>query len=119
MPSDFKDLIAWRKAMDFVTDLYELTKIFPPEERFGLTAQLRRAAVSIPSNIAEGQSRHSGPDFRHFLYQARGSAAEVQTQLLIARNLDYISEKDCSHFEAKVEEIARILNGLSKAIERS
>jgi four helix bundle protein len=116
--SDFKDLIAWQKAMDLVTEVYRLTKSFPNDERFGLTAQLRRAAVSVPSNIAEGQARHSGADFRHFLHQARGSLAEVQTQLLIARNLGYISDADRRRLEERTEEAARILNGLTKAIAR-
>lgn len=101
-----------------MTEVYAVTKSFPADERFGLTAQLRRDAVSVPSNIAEGQSRHSGPDFRHFLHQARGSLAEVQTQMLIARNLEYISAKACAAVEERIEELARILNGLIRSIQR-
>ena len=104
--------------MELVTEVYAITKSFPADERFGLTAQLRRAAVSVPSNIAEGQARHSGPDFRLFLHQARGSLAEVQTQMLIARNLKYISAEACTAIEERVEELARILNGLIRSIQR-
>ena len=85
----YQDLIAWQKAMVMVTEVYELTKVFPTDERFGLTSQIRRAAVSVPSNIAEGQARNSTGEFVQFLGIARGSLAEVATQLLIARNLKF------------------------------
>ena len=80
----FRDLIAWQKAIDLVAEIYEATKGFPKEEIYALTNQLRRAAVSVPSNIAEGQGRFSTSEFRHFLGNARGSLFEVQTQIVFA-----------------------------------
>jgi four helix bundle protein len=86
----YKDLVAWQRAMELVTATYKSTAGFPKEEQFGLTSQLRRAAVSIPSNIAEGQGRLSEKEFRYFLGQARGSLMEVETQFQIAQNLGYL-----------------------------
>ena len=96
MGESFRDLIAWRKAMDLVTQIYRVTKAFPRDELYGLQNQLRRAAVSVPSNIAEGQARFSHKEFHHFLSQARGSLVEIETQLLIARNLTYLSPTEPS-----------------------
>src|ERR1035437_10020618 len=87
MGRSYRDLIAWQKAMKFVTQIYEVTQRFPSEERYGLTNQLRRASVSELSNIAEGQARFSQKKFHHFLSMARGSLVEIETQLLIARDL--------------------------------
>jgi four helix bundle protein len=84
-----KNLDVWRKSLTFVTSIYDQTQSFPAEERYGLTNQLRRAAVSIPSNIAEGAARQTNQEFLQFLYIALGSCAEVETQLLISRNLNY------------------------------
>jgi four helix bundle protein len=112
----FNDLIAWQKAMDLVEDVYRLTKLFPKDELFGLTSQLRRAAVSIPSNIAEGQSRRSSKEFIQFLSIAQGSLAEVETQVLIATRLQYISEDPSKVVLEKTAELGRILNGLMEAI---
>src|SRR5262245_52079237 len=89
----YSDLIAWQKAMDLVMQIYKITREFPPEERFGLTNQLRRAAVSVPSNIAEGQGRHATRDFLRCLSIAYGSLQEVETQLVIASRLDYLKEE--------------------------
>ena len=89
----YRDLIAWQKAMDFVGDIYTSTNIFPTSEQFGLISQLRRAAVSIPSNIAEGQGRISKGEFKQFLGNARGSLLEVETQILISRKLGYLVRK--------------------------
>jgi four helix bundle protein len=114
----FNDLIAWRKAMDFVEDVYRATKQFPKEELFGLTSQLRRAVVSIPSNIAEGQSRRSTKEFLQFLGIARGSLGEVETQILIATRLHYIPEVVSTALLARSSELGRILNGLSNAIAK-
>ncbi len=86
MAQTYVDLIAWQESMDLVTAIYQATKTFPREELYGLIAQLRRAAVSIPSNIAEGQARYSHAEFHHFLRNARGSLAEVETQIRIARS---------------------------------
>src|SRR5882762_292182 len=93
MGRSYRDLVAWQKAMKFVTAIYEVTQRFPSEERYGLTNQLRRASVSVPSNIAEGQARFSQKEFHHFLSQARGSLVEIETQLLIARNLKYLNRR--------------------------
>jgi len=84
MNKSYRDLVAWQKAMDLVTAIYRLTASFPKEEVYALTSQLRRAAVSVPSNIAEGQGRHGAAEFRHFLRQASGSLMELETQVMIA-----------------------------------
>lgn len=88
MAKSYRDLIAWRKAMDLATAIYQVTENFPSSERYGLTNQLRRASTSIPSNIAEGQARFSKRDFAHFLRQAMGSLAEVETQILLLQSSD-------------------------------
>jgi four helix bundle protein len=85
----YRDLIAWQKAIELVTEIYRATQGFPDRERFGLTSQLRRAAVSVPSNVAEGQGRRSTGEFKQFLGHARGSLLEVETQIFIANNLGY------------------------------
>ena len=117
MGQSYKDLIAWQKAMALVTEIYRATQSFPREEIYGLTSQLRRAAVSVPSNIAEGQARHSQKEFRLFLSHARGSLVEVETQLMIAQNLGYLSGKDAEHLLGLAAELGRILNGLMGAIK--
>ena len=119
MGQDFKKLIAWAKSMDIVAAVYEATQTFPKTEIYGLTAQIRRAAVSIPSNIAEGQARYSKKDFQHFLRQAKGSAAELQTQVLIAKRLRYLKEQLADRLEASIEELMRILNGLINSLDES
>ncbi len=98
--------------MQFVTTLYEETAAFPRHELYGLTNQLRRSAVSVPSNIAEGSGRGSKKEFHQFLCHARGSLLEVETQMEIARNLGYLSEKRFRELLAKTNEIGRMLNGL-------
>jgi four helix bundle protein len=108
----YKDLVAWQKAMDFVTEIYQVTQKFPKHELFGLTSQLRRAAVSIPSNIAEGQGQLSKGDFRRFLGHARGSLSELETQIIISQNLNYLSEEEVTNLLALATEVGRILNGL-------
>ena len=90
---DFRQYEVWKKAVDFTTDVYKLTELFPPSERFGLIDQLNRASVSIASNIAEGSARNSEKDFVHFLEISLGSSFEVETQLLISKNLNNISEE--------------------------
>ena len=117
MGQSYKDLIAWQKAMTLVTETYPATRGFPREEIYGLTSQLRRAAVSVPSNIAEGQARHSQKEFKLFLSHARGSLVEVETQLIIACNLLYLSSKDAERLLGLAAELGRILNGLVGAIK--
>jgi four helix bundle protein len=116
MGRSYKDLHAWQKAMDLVTAIYSTTANFPSEERFGLTSQLRRAAVSIPSNIAEGQGRLSEKESRYFLGQARGSLMEVETQLQIANNLGYIDAAQIKGLLNNCAEVGKILNGLLASI---
>lgn len=86
-----RSLVAWQRAMELVTEVYRVTGTFPKHELYGLVSQLRRAAVSVPSNLAEGYGRNSRNEFHHFIGQARGSLAEVETQIEIARNLGYVS----------------------------
>jgi four helix bundle protein len=115
----YHDLVAWQKAMNLVTDLYRYTELFPKTEIYGLTSQLRRAAVSVPSNIAEGQGRTSTGEFKQFLGHARGSLLETETQLQIARNLKYLSSDDCAILLCECSEVGRILNGLIAALPRN
>ena len=115
----YKDLIAWQKAMDLVEAIYRLTQPFPSEEKFGLTSQLRRAAVSIPSNIAEGYSRRSRADYVRFLDIARGSANEIETQLLIAVRLHVAGEDQAAKVMEQAMEVQRILKGLVDSLLRS
>ena len=116
MGRSYKDLVAWQKSMSLVTEVYRATAAFPKDELFGITSQLRRAAVSIPSNIAEGQGRLSEKEFRYFLGQARGSLMEVETQLQIAENLGSLQKKLASELLASCAEVGRILNGLLSTV---
>jgi len=109
-----ESLEVWQKAMDFVLNIYEVTKAFPADERFGLTSQVRRAAVSIPANIAEGAARQSDKEFIRFLAIAQGSCSEVETELLIARRLDYLSQAAYQELKNVADMIGRMLIGLSK-----
>ena len=105
----YKELIVWQKAMDLVCLVYEVTKSFPKDELYGLTQQIRRAVVSVPSNIAEGQARKSTAEFRNFLSIARGSMAEVETQLLIALRLNYLQQPQLQRIMAVHDEISKML----------
>jgi four helix bundle protein len=109
---DFKDLFAWQKAHVLAVNIYKETSTFPKSEQFGLTNQIRRAAVSVASNIAEGFGRRTAADRRHFYEMARASLHEVQAQLLIARDIDYLqNDIYCSLYDASVE-CHKILTGL-------
>lgn len=112
----YQNLIVWQKALDLVVAVYALTGVFPREELYGLTTQMRRAAVSIPSNIAEGSRRGSKKDFRHFLRIAFSSGAELETQLLIVGRLPFGRELDYRAVEALLDEIMRMLNTMTKSI---
>jgi len=116
MGQSYRDLIAWQKAMQLVTDIYRETKSFPIEERYGLTNQLRKAAVSVPSNIAEGQARFSPREFHRFLSIARGSLVEVETQIEIATNLGFLAHAAGSRLHKQTSELGRILNALLASI---
>jgi four helix bundle protein len=116
MTQTFRDLIAWQQGKALAREVYEITRLFPDEERFGLVTQLRRAAVSIPSNIAEGRGRGTKKDFAHFLMQARGSLYEVETQLELANELHYINVADAARLLKACDELSRVLNGLINSI---
>ena len=109
---NFKDLIVWQKSMDLVEEVYKLVKLLPDDEIYGLSSQMRRSAVSIPSNIAEGQKRKSVKDFANFLSYAKGSCAELQTQLLICVRLEYFSENDANKLIDLTVEIDKMLEKL-------
>ena len=113
----YKDLIVWQKAMDLVVSVYKATQGFAREEIYGLTAQIRRAAVSIPSNIAEGQGRRSPKEFQRFLAIAYGSLQETETQLMIAHRLNYIDASKARQLLDQCAEVGRLLNGLMKSLE--
>src|SRR5688572_15428035 len=107
----FRDLQVWQRAMDMVEDVYKVTKTFPRDERFGLTAQIRRAAVSIPSNIGEGKRRkRHGPLMNH-LDIALGSQGEVEVQLEIAKRVGFLTPRDYRRLTSRTEEVGRMLNG--------
>lgn len=110
--NNYKHLIVWQKAVELVTDIYRVTKNFPPSELYGLVSQLRRSAVSIPSNIAEGQGRATKGEFLQFLCHARGSLCELETQVIIGARLGYISNDTAEGLSSKITEVARFLNGL-------
>ncbi len=110
----FKDLKVWQLGMDIVMDVYKLTEIFPREELYGLTSQVRRAAVSVPANIAEGFRRYHPKEHKQFLAVARGSAAELETELLIAKRLGYISEEDLETLSSELESLGRMLTAILK-----
>jgi four helix bundle protein len=117
MPAkSFKDLIIWQRSIQLVESIYKLTGSFPNEELYGLSAQLRRAVVSIPSNIAEGFARRHNAEYRQFLYVSLGSLAEVSTQLIIAKNLEYLTEENAKRLLAETEEISKMTMSLIKKI---
>jgi four helix bundle protein len=105
---NFQDLRIWQKGIEVVKDLYLLTKKFPKEELYGLTSQMRRSAVSIPSNIAEGFRRYHNKEYKQFLYIALGSCAELETQIIIANELDYINETVKTEIIEKIKYICRM-----------
>ena len=115
---NYRDLIVWQKAMDLVEKVYHTTKEFPREEIYGLTSQLRRAAVSIPSNIAEGQGRRTDKEYANFLSMARGSLHEAETQILIAERLKYIKKEPTQTLLVLAGEVGRLNNGLMNVLDR-
>ena len=116
MSEKYRDLLVWQRAMELVKEIYRVTKSFPKEEVYGLTAQIRRAAIAIPSNIAEGKGRYSTADVNHFLVQARGSLYELETQVLIATDLKYLSEAESKKLLDSSDEVAKLLNGLIRSL---
>jgi len=113
-----KDLNVWKKAMDLVVFVYQATSPFPDSERFGLTNQIRRSVVSIPSNIAEGAARTSDKEFLHFLSIALGSLAELETQLIIANRLKYISDTILETCDIELTSIRKMILGLKKSLKK-
>ena|SRR5690242_1827023 len=118
MSHRYKDLILWQKAKALATAIYRLTEAFPRCELYGLTSQVRRAAVSVPSNIAEGQGRLTTGEFQHFLGMSRGSLLELETQLAIAVDLNYLTPSEFQKVEAQSSEVRRLLNGLIDSLRR-
>lgn len=119
MAKHYKELVVWQRAMDLVREVYRATAAFPDHEKFGLAAQLRRAAVSVPSNIAEGQGRLTVGEFKQFLGHARGSLFEVETQVMIAGNLGLINEEKCQNLRELIDDVGRLLNGLIRSLRTS
>ena len=117
MYSDTSKLLVWQKSHELVLKIYEITKDFPREEQFGLTSQIRRASVSIPSNIVEGKARGSDKDYNRFLLMARGSLEEVKYQLLLARDLHYIDNKKYESLLIIVDEVGKLLNGMIRKLK--
>ncbi len=114
---DFRDLEIWKRGIEIVEDIYNSTRTFPKEELFGLTAQIRKSAVSIPSNIAEGFARSSNKEFRQFLFFALGSCAEATTQLIIAAKLHYISKNNAEVFIEKLNILSKMTMSLIKKLK--
>ena len=117
MLGTFRDLIAWQKAMQLVSTIYRETENLPKHELYGLTGQIRRAAVSVASNIAEGQARHSRKEFPYFLSTARGSIAEVQTPILIAANLGYLCPANAEEIYTQTADVCRLVNKLYSSLQ--
>ena len=112
----FKELKVWQKGIELVEMIYKITASFPEEEKYGLSAQMRRAAVSIPSNIAEGHLRKTAKDFKQFLSIARGSCAELETQIIISYKLGFIQEDNFSDLSSRIEELSKMLSSLYSKI---
>ena len=112
--SSYKDLLVWQRSIDLVSDIYKLTEKFPRSESYGLSSQMQRAAVAIPSNIAEVASRESNKEFLRFLFISQGSISELDTQLLIASNLTFLSNEDYLLIAEKLISIRKMLAGLIK-----
>jgi len=117
MLKNFKELKVWEKAYQLCLDLYKATAEFPNEEKYGLSSQMRRSAISIPSNIAEGYGRKTIPDYVRCLYIAYGSTCELETQTLLSGDLNYLNEADQSSLLEKIKEVERMLMAPIKSLE--
>lgn len=115
----YQDLIAWQKARTFACEVYRVTEHFPKTEMYGLTSQLRRAAVSVASNIAEGQGRLTKGEFGHFVGQARGSLLEAETQLSIAVNLNFLNEREFNALQQMSSDVRKLVSGLIESMRVS
>jgi four helix bundle protein len=118
MLKNYRELLVWQKAYRLCIAIYIVTKRFPKEEKFGLTSQVRRAAVSVPSNIAEGYGRKTTPEYIHALYVAYGSNCELETQILLSRDLGYIEVEDMRRLQEDIGEVERMLKALIKSLEK-
>jgi len=116
-PQNYKDLVVWQKGIKLAKIIYRLSAKFPGEEKFGLVAQMRRAAISIPSNIAEGQARRTRGEFIQFISHAEGSVAELNTQLILATELRFCSNDDAQPASELTEHLRRMLNGLRRKLQ--
>jgi four helix bundle protein len=113
---NYKELAVWQKAVSLSIEMYKMTKCFPDVEKFGLTSQLRRAATSIPANVAEGWGRGSTKEYIQFLMIARGSIMELETHCIIARKLSYLSSEQLDAMQTGIEEVGKMLNGLIQSL---
>jgi len=117
MLKNYKELKVWEKSYQLCLEIYRITKVFPKEERYGLTSQIRRAAVSIPSNIAEGYGRKTTLEYIHSLYVAYGSNCELETQILLSGDLGYVNAEKKEKLQADIGEVERMLKALIKSLE--
>ena len=115
----YRDLVVWQKGIVIAKEIYLLTKQLPADEKFGLVSQMRRAAVSVPSNIAEGQARHTTGEFIQFISHAEGSVAELDTQLTLCQDLGLLTQKEITAAANLLEELRRMLNGLRRKLSAS
>ncbi|HLP04467.1 MAG TPA: four helix bundle protein [Paludibacter sp.] len=113
---NFKKLAIWIKSVDYVADIYRLTKTFPSDERFGLISQLQRAAVSVPTNIAEGSAKSSNKDFARFLEISLGSTFELETELLVSHKLDYMDIEKYNQMQEKLAELQKMITGFKEKL---
>lgn len=113
----YKSLEIWKRSIKFATKIYETTAQFPPEEKYGLISQLRRCVVSISSNIAEGAGRNTNKSFKYFLSMAYGSTCELETQIIISKNMDYISSSKSKKFCAEIDELQKMIFSFSKTLK--
>jgi four helix bundle protein len=117
MLKNYKELNVWQKSYKLCLDVYRITASFPKEEKFGLTSQVRRSAVSVPSNIAEGYGRKTTADYVRYLYIAYGSNCELETQMMLSRDLDYIGNAAIKEYIDEINEVERMLKALIKSLE--
>ena len=119
MNKPHKKLDAWKEAIELTVEIYRLTEELPEQEKFGLVAQMRRCAVSIASNIAEGAARNTNKEFNRFLFNARGSLSELDTQVILCKRLGYFSQDDLDLLDEDMERESKLINGLIKFLRRS
>jgi len=112
----YQDLVVWQRAMDMVIEIYQMTQSFPKQEQYGLVSQMRRAAVSVASNIAEGQGRGFGQEFAHHLRMAQGSLQEMETQMILAQRLQYVPIDDCRKIMSTADEVGKLFRRLHQSV---